>query len=265
MKILCPTDFSENSIHALNWIVELLKAFTIADIEICHCIVYSTRAGMFMKIDHLIESEARKDLKKLVDHIALVAPHINVTTNVVFQDPKSYLPGHARRHQFDFIATGVKGLSAVREMTVGSVTEWLANNSDVPILAIPEHAKIAAIKSIAFGFRENLNTTNQNLNVINGLVKITGARLELVHVLTEHLAPATRADVHGLNVDYKLTSIEKNENIANSLLAFCETNEIDVLALIHIKQNWIQRKLGSSVTKRELFSNRLPLLIFTES
>ena len=62
MKILCPVDFSQNSLNAAIWASALLKDLDPnGEIKFLHCANIRRRAEMFLKIDHILRQNAESD------------------------------------------------------------------------------------------------------------------------------------------------------------------------------------------------------------
>ncbi len=266
MRILCPIDFSTNAVHALHWTVNVLDTLGGGTLEIVHCIIRRSRAGMFIRLDDLIEKEAIKDLDELSRQVVFMSDRIEVLSNVIFHEPKTYISTYAKNHNFDLIVTGTKGLSAIKEMTVGSVTEWAINNSEIPVIAVPEEAPIGQIKKIVFGFKENIDTSLKNIQLLKKLLLDAGASLDLVHVSDQAMQfdEGYLPDPALQGVDFKHTSISCMNGVAKCLSDYCFERKANILCLIHKRQNWLERMFQSSVTKRELFDLHLPLLVFPQ-
>jgi len=124
MKILCLTDFSESSLNAIYWTMDLCNSYSKANIEILHCIDIKGRADMFLKIDDLLIGTAMENLEKMKAELETRKKNINIeiSINAVKASPKSYVGRYAESNEFDLIVTGAKGLSNLRRYTVGSVT-----------------------------------------------------------------------------------------------------------------------------------------------
>lgn len=146
-KILYPTDFSEHSLCALPYAVELAKNHS-AEIHCIHVVdesyQYWLGAGeaampVVMPVEDIISS-AQELMKQFVEkHFGDLQG--NVVANVVTGRPFVEIIRYARDNQMDMIVIATHGHSALTSMLLGSVTEKVVRKSACPVLTVrhPDH------------------------------------------------------------------------------------------------------------------------------
>lgn len=267
MKVLCPIDFSKVSVNAAGWICRFLNDVGGGEICFLHCMETQHRSSMFSHMDDVLEENAKRDIDKLIEEAKAVAPLVEFESHIVHAEPKEYIVSYARHKHYDWIVTGTKGLTALRDVTVGSVTEYALKQSGKPVLTIPEDYKYQPVKSIVLGVDNKLLHDKEVLKPLFSICNVFDAMIRLVHIKTDEDDVLKHDPVYEeffTDVNYEIDSIDKNGNIAETLSKYAEEKEADLLCMIHHKTNWFKEMFHRSVTKSELFDVDRPLLILCD-
>lgn len=266
MKILCTTDFSTTSVNAIDWAFDMLLDFGEGEIEILNCVNNLRRSDMFMAIDQMLMESAVKDMKVIEEKYTDLYDNVGVKTSIFKANPKTFVSEYARKVGADIIVTGTTGLTNLKNMTVGSVTESIVEHSDIPILAIPPDSNYRGIKNAVLGLGQKELKDIDSLQHIYNFLKEYKAKLYLVQVLKEgsHIASTDiRLEDQLKDLDFEYHTIEEKGNINQSINQFCDESNSDLLCLVHEKKNWLQNLFQTSITKKELFSIPMPLFIIS--
>lgn len=263
MKILCPIDFSNASVNACRWAIALLDELGGGQLQLLHCLNVVSRSAMFIKMDVIYRERAEEDLRKLQKELQPLSVAVDVDAYVVNLDPKSFVPEYASKKHFDLVVTGTKGLSALKDMTVGSVTAHLMDHSKVPVLCVPETVSYDGMKVIVLGV-DDKKLTSEALAPLAALRKSSNASLQVVHTtpkddLSVDYDPFLNLPLSEGTFDFQ--TIHQEESIPEALTAFAVSSEADLLVMIHRRRNWFERLFNNSIAKSELFTIRTPLLI----
>lgn len=267
MKLLCTTDFSNVSINAIDWVFRMLQATDGGEIEIIHCLDALRRADMFASIDDILQEKAERDMKSLEAKYANVFENITVTTSIFKANTKTFVPTYAAKHNFDIIVTGTTGLTSLKDIMVGSVTDYISKHSEIPLLTIPPGSTFKGLDTVVLGIgKEEINQIS-NLNMLNDFLAPHNPNVHLTQVLKKDrhtIAVDLRIEdyLKGLNFEY--TIIEKEKSVTNSLNKLCDSLGANLLCMIHYKRNWIEKLVHSSITKDELYNIQCPLLIISD-
>ncbi|MCL5128796.1 universal stress protein [Algibacter sp. L4_22] len=137
-KIIVPIDFSEHSEYALKTAATLAKKHD-AEVLVLHMLEMSTvaltasdellgqQAIFFMKL-------AEKKFKDFLDKDYLKG--VNVTPIIKHFKVFSEVNDVAKENNVDIIVMGSHGSSGIQEMFIGSNTERVVRNSEIPVLIV---------------------------------------------------------------------------------------------------------------------------------
>lgn len=266
MKLLCPTDFSNTSVNACLWATKFLNSLGGGELELLHCINLSSRSPIFLNKDDLLKEYAEKDLNQLLAELKSAGPKVRFGWKIIKSDPKSFVPSYIKQADFDMIVLGSKGMTALKEMTVGSVTAHLMDRIHLPLIVIPPDVDFQKIETIVLGVDEKPDT-EEALRPLVQLVKKTRAQLELVHTYKETagVEPANLSVHVPLDhLSYKFTNVPQGKSVPLTLMDFSVSKGADLLVLLHEHRTWWQRLFVNSLSRTELFDLRRPLMLLPE-
>lgn len=261
MRVLCPVDFSSASITACGWAARLLQTIGGGELELLHCINVVSRSAMFIKMDNVFREQAEADFQTLVPKLNKLAPAIKLVSTVVNQDPKVYILSVLKKRNYDLIVTGTKGLSALKEMTVGSTTAFLMNHTSTPLVSIPDDYEFQGINKIVIGVDEEVSHA-EALSPVLELARKCGAVLVFINTTADQ----SEVDVASYKlplegIPNEVLSIPLQESIPQTLTTYCEANQGDLLVMVHRRRHWLERLFRTSLTKEKLFNINTPLFI----
>lgn len=141
-KILCPIDFSENSLEALKYAAHtaLKENATVYLIHIVDSRVYDYGGPIYEPITPVMKpvvDQASKD--QLTDKLLEKVPKEiqgRVETVVSFGVPFVEIIKAARDYDVDLIIMGTRGRSGVSHMLIGSVAEKVVRKAPCPVLTV---------------------------------------------------------------------------------------------------------------------------------
>lgn len=140
--ILVGTDFSACSMHALSAACGL-AAHENAQLIVAHAAPtsWSLPPGLSVGVGEgthwleLLQREAREQLDEFVDQ-ARVHGFTTNTKELLIGSPAQALLQYARKHAVDLVVLGTHGRAPIARLMLGSVTETVVHNAEVPILTV---------------------------------------------------------------------------------------------------------------------------------
>ena len=147
-RILCPIDFSEFSMHALEQAVALAHA-SGAEITTVHVFVAPDPIAELVPVGGAVALERvalsagyRRQLEtELTEFVAPVkAGGVPVTTRIGQGAPATVIVDTAAAIHADLIVMGTHGRSGFQRLLLGSVTEKVLRKAGCPVLTVPRRA-----------------------------------------------------------------------------------------------------------------------------
>jgi nucleotide-binding universal stress UspA family protein len=141
MKILVATDGSKPAIHAVKYVVKLLRSLSSTsnsitlisvhdDVGLRHAKAFVGKDAVADYLRELSEKEL-KPARKLLDS-AGIKHDMEVRTGHVAQE----IVRCAKAGKFDLIALGAKGRGAIADLLLGSVAQRVLTMADMPVVLV---------------------------------------------------------------------------------------------------------------------------------
>lgn len=142
-KILVPIDFSEHSQRALEDAIGLAKTWG-AELHLLHCyLIHPAAVDLYgIEVPHNLDHDLRKAAFRRMGASSekVRAEGVPVEVHITSRIPSVCIPAQAKRLPADLIVMGTRGLSGIKHVLLGSVTErtlrvapcpvWVVRNSD---------------------------------------------------------------------------------------------------------------------------------------
>jgi nucleotide-binding universal stress UspA family protein len=264
MKILCPIDFSETSVNAVHYASSLFGLDENTEIELIYCIDVASRASMFIKIDDLLRSRAEEDFDVLLEKARKKFPKITYKSKIISDDPKYYIPAYAEKNKVNFVVIGTTGMTQLKDITVGSLTEALFEKCSAPVLAVPNKEVHIDLQRVVLALDDSDVCNDQLLDPLKKILKLDDAMIHICHVKTEgddEMEYDPNVNVMLSDFEYDYTLLEAEVSVAQAIHDFSEKVDADILVLIHNRRNWWEKLFKVSLTKEELYKINTPLLV----
>ena len=137
--ILCPTDFSDASYHALEYALRFAR-LSNGSLIIPH-ILHDTMSPEFRPGGHAIpfqevKKAAAAKLEELWNQKLGGYPHCTLLVEI--GDPFKEIVSMAKEHKADLIITATHGRTGVQHLLIGSVAEKLVRHAPCPVFIVRE-------------------------------------------------------------------------------------------------------------------------------
>ncbi len=136
-KILVPLDGSKNSIRALEMAVSIAKQ---CEAKIIGAYSMNIQPHSEFQTTSTVNKEWKNEAKKILDNAKKVALQNNVdfkekmmTGNIGYNLIKL---AHDKKENFSLIVMGSRGRSVMKELFLGSVSNYVIHTSKIPILIV---------------------------------------------------------------------------------------------------------------------------------
>ncbi|GAA4961604.1 universal stress protein [Algibacter aquimarinus] len=182
-KIIVPIDFSEYSEYALETAAKLAKKYN-AELLALHMLEMS---DIILSASDGLQNQKTAFFFKLAEQKFenfLNKPYLNdikVTPIVKHFKVFSEVNDVAEKHEADLIVMGSHGTSGVMEFFVGSNTERVVRNSDVPVLVVKNNVSQINFDVVTFACDFSEDSIEPYKKAINIFEK-SGSKVYLVYV-----------------------------------------------------------------------------------
>ncbi len=277
-KILFPTDFSKAAEHAFIYALKIADQFG-ASVTVLHAYNLINAVDLYApyNLDELYEQlkeskfenykDAVKPLKQIAEENGLdhVEQYYVMEEGVVLEA----ILRIAERDNIDMIVLGTTGAYGFKEVFKGSVAGELLENAPCKVLAVPEEAVFdGVIDNIGFttSYKEEekkalldleqwSKTFNAQIHVVNVDLAHTEFYLNRMDELEEEFA----------DHDHLNFSVVEGTDLMEALTNFLEDQQIDILAMVTHKRNFLQELFHYSRAKVLSYHSKTPILSLPDS
>lgn len=188
-KILCPTDFSDFSRHALDLSLALAKWYE-AEVTVVHVLPRIAADYTYLPEPVIITPVARERALEELGRFVHESRRSGVTAQVALEegDAVRTILDLAKRLPADLLVLGTHGRGGFERWVLGSVTEKVLRKAPCPVLTLPRAAEGAVAHEPAL-FRKILCPVDfsacslKSLEFAFSLAEEADAHLTLLHVL----------------------------------------------------------------------------------
>ena len=265
MKILVPTDFSENATKAL----ELAKSFAVknhASITLLYAFyaVYDF-AAQATEIISQIEFEAKQDLKKLVAEGKEAG--IQMDFRILQGSVASAVTSLAQQEDFNLIVMGTQGASGIKKALIGSNTGHVIKESKVPVLAVPGESAVEKISQLAVALelnKEDERCFKQIFKLTQGLgLKYTFFHVELQESFEKKiefkgLEAYLKERYPDLDLSFQLVQAS---SLDDGIKTFLQLHPGTILTMISKSKNFYEYLFNKSQSLQMAYHTHVPLLV----
>ena len=276
-RVLIPTDFSENAWNATCYALRFFQGenitFHFLHIDISLQVLKDTglhsaglsykgtvSEGIQVKMQQWVTKARMEDpnTKHSFEHAILQAPFV--------EGIRVYLD----TNDIQFIVMGTKGVSGLKEMTIGSKTGAIITRVKCSILVVPEKALFKEPLNIGFPTDFNLLYRDKIINTLRDIAKIHHSAIKVLRVAQTE-KPLDNYQNSNRNVLKEYLSeiphsfhVIENPNLENALQLFISTMQIDMVAMIAKNLNFFERILFKPKVAQISYHMHIPFLVLHE-
>ena len=271
-KILVPIDFSKPSEYAAKLAAKMAKK-TNSEIHLLHMIeipsgIVDMGGGANFSIPESM-LYIRKVRDKMLDWKQEFFPkNENVKHAIRFQNPFEGIRDYTKKSGIDLITMGTKGHTDLEEFLIGSNTEKVVRNSEVPVLVTKKNDDNFKPKNIVFAssFKPDKNKAFERFL---DFAKDLDSKIHLLKINTpkkfentEESKQKIETFISKYNVPKYSINVYNDNSIEQGILNFSKNIEADVIALATHGRSGLSHIFNGSITKHLSKSSIKPMLTF---
>ncbi len=189
-RILVPTDFSEHSINALKVAAQLAKKYQ-SEIYLLHILEFPAHSidqvsgGTSNVVPEVIffMKSAHKRFEELLAQDFLKGLTVHETVNSNFDNAYAGIIESSKECNAEMIIIGSHGSQGIEELLVGSNTEKVVRNSDIPVMVIKHEHEVFSVDDFVYATAFK-NEDIPSLKKANAFAKEIDAKLHLLYINT---------------------------------------------------------------------------------
>lgn len=273
-NILLPTDFSNNSVNAIKYAVQLFKddkctfyvlnTYTPSIYYLEYVPVSPTESG----ISDVVKQNILKSLSDIVDNIKSEFKNQNhkFESIAAFNTLILEINDLVKEKNIDYIVMGTKGATGAKEILFGSNTVHVIKNAKCPVLAIPSDFAYESPHEILFPSDYEVNFKDDHIKPIIDIVVLHHSRLNVLNVsygneLTEiQNTNKEKLEDYFKNNAYFFHSIS-NQDIPEAISKFQLKKRINLLVMINNKHSFFENLFFKSTINQIGFHLNIPFLV----
>lgn len=170
----------------------------------------------------------------------------------------------AHNNDIDLIIMGTKGASGLKKVLLGSNTNAVISNLDIPVIAVPEHARFDNMKHIVYA--SDFLAIDKEMEILIRFAQPFKSSIHILHIVSTN----SKKKIDSLAIKNKLIEkhnyapisihISVNENVQEAIDEYVADIKADLLAMFTHKPSFFEKLFGESVTREMAFQNWIPLL-----
>lgn len=277
-SILLPTDFSNNSINAINYAVELLKD------EVCEFYVINIqKASSFVSDDlmtmtssatiyHTLIDIAKKSIKNIIEDVKETYNNkLHQFYSIVDYD--NFVDGinqACESRNIDLIIMGTKGASGAEKVLFGSNTARVMQRCNTPVLAIPDGCQFNGVDKIAFTSNYLIEYSKEDLQALYDISSLYKSSIDIIHVTNNGDLTSGQEnnkaflDAYFSNLKHEFIDLEKTD-IFKAIQDYIKEKNIKILAMTSRHHSFLERLFTRHLVEAFAFNIDIPFLVMENS
>lgn len=273
-NILLPTDFSANSLHAIDHALQLF-----AD-ETCTFYLLNTYTPVIYNMDYMQTRAAQFDLmetvklasvERLTELVLKLKAKFNTNNHTIetissFSTLTQEIKNVVDKKNIDYVVMGTQGATGAKEVLFGSNAVHVFKNATCPVLAIPKSAVFSKPEYVLFPTDFGVDYQDKNLMPFLNIVNKNSARVHVLHVsfgdaLTEKQI-ANRATLKNYLGTIKHDFYDlRDEGVSPAIVDFQKKYPVDMLVMINNKHSFFENLFFKSRIDQIGFHIEIPFLV----
>ncbi len=274
-NILLPTDFSENSLNAIEYALKFFKGtqtnFFVLNVQktsgYTTSDMMSTSASTSVYKAVLDDNKAK--LEKLIDKLENKHPSDSFIFHPlldfdVFTDAISQA---VQKNKIDLIIMGTNGATGAKEVIFGSNTLKVIRQVNCALLTVPGEYHFQKIPSVLLSIDGQNKFSQKGFEPLKEILTRFNSKLKILEIIEN--ASIERKDTKKiaedifLNFDYEFFSI-KDIPAAIAINAFEQLFPVNLHGLFVKEETFLDRVLFGSETSKISYASKVPLLIMRQ-
>jgi nucleotide-binding universal stress UspA family protein len=276
-KIVIPTDFSDNAMHAATCaagiaakcgaVLYLLHSMDAATDPILEPVAVDARyleRYTLEKFDRL-----RSVKQRIIEH----NPHLTIELHLLKGMAADSILSFSQNEQVDLIVMGAHGSGRLKEVFIGSVTADIIARSKIPVIAVPPEYQFSEPRVLLFATKR-FEEDKALLDGLIGMAQVFAARIDVVSFVNEGEGEAAKYMDTTWHLNHYLEFLQRSfpkveftahrlegDDFQESIDQYGRQHNIEMVALFNHPMSFVEKLCRRNPTKKAVFHSHIPVLV----
>ncbi|GGZ32906.1 universal stress protein [Echinicola pacifica] len=269
-KILCPTDFSECSLNAIEYAAKLGEKYN-AELILFHVPEMADYKKLFKFTDQNSLTFVNKKLDSLAKEVMIESLDKGLKScHSVIQEgkPEEEILKYAMFERIDLVVMGTEGVNDIKTNFIGTKASTVVERSEVDVLIVPRKVFFKPPRKFVYAS----DYLEEDKLAIQKVVRLAGyfdSEIDIVHVGTkkktiDKALHQTMVDEIRPFVKYEKTSYVLKtfrDEVGLGLENYLLTAKGDILVTLSKKKSWFEQLFTQNLSKKMSYFINKPLFV----
>lgn len=273
-SILLPTDFSKNSLNAIDFAMNFFKhdncEFYLINVQKASSFISDDMIAVSSSatIYNTIVDAAKKSISNIISNIKKQYANNKHTFHSIvdYDNFTDALNQVCEKHHIDLILMGTKGASGLEKVIFGSNTIHVIQSSETPVLVIPKGCKYHELTNIVFATTNLEPFAIDDLKLLKAWVNQYHSKLTVLHIADQNHLAYKAYDNHdffnsnfdNIKHDYIDTT---RKDMFGEIRSYNQNNKTNMLVVKNKKHSFLKRLFTSEGLETLAFKIEIPFLV----
>ncbi len=272
VRILLPTDFSDNSFQAIQYALKLYK-----EVECTFFLLHTYTPAVYQTeyllgspgqigLGDVLQESSMSQLEELKRKLDNKNPKHHFIVHSAFNTLVGEISDMIDAENIDLIIMGTQGATGMQEILLGTNTVHVIKQAKCPVIAVPPNFEYEAPKEILFPTDYEISYDKEQMEPLLALVQKYNSRINVLHVRASYelnpLQEKNKAQLEGLLKDTALFHEVPDSEIITAINQFQVKNRTNLLVMMQNKHSFIERMFLEPVIKKIGFHITIPFMVF---
>lgn len=277
LRILLPTDFSENSYEAIEYALKLSKGME-SEFYLLHTYMppvyhaeYLVGSPGLIGLGDVIREAAVENLAQLKKRIQKEYPNDKHTFSCIAS--LNTLTGEITRmvtdEKLDLIVMGTKGATGAKEILFGTNAVDIIKRAKCPVIAVPPNFEYEVPKEILFPTDYEVDFKSAPLKMLLSIARQHVSSIEVLHVSNgyelneEQLKNQEKLEKKLEGISHNFHDV-RNQEIITAINSFQLKHKMNLLVMVQNKHTFIERLFIEPIIKKIGFHITIPFMVLPD-
>jgi nucleotide-binding universal stress UspA family protein len=276
-RILLPTDFSQNSIEAIRYALNIYKK-SKTTFYLLHTYtppIYQTQyiigSPGQIGLGDIFQENSMTQLEKLKDLLEHKYQNPNHTFIVhsAFNTLVSEVLETVTAENIDVIIMGTKGVTGANDILFGTHTVHVIKKANCPVIAVPPNFEYEAPLEILFPTDYEIEYKKDNMKSLLAIATQHKSRINVMHVRTGYdlteIQEKHKIELEKILGTYALLHEVPDNSIIEAINEFQVKYKINLLVMIKNKHTFLERLFIEPIIKKIGLHINVPFMVLPQN